>query len=65
MIRRRDIDEVVPSSTSMMPQGLLDRFTRDEIFELLHYLEAGARPAHARGHAPPVEPAAGHEHDRR
>ena len=65
VIRRRDIDEIVSSSTSMMPQGLLDRFTRDEIFELLHYIEAGDRPAHASGHAPPVEPASGPQHDRR
>ena len=51
VVRRRDIDEIVPSSTSMMPQGLLDRFTRDEIFDLLHYLEAGGRPSHGRGRA--------------
>jgi hypothetical protein len=28
-----------------MPKGLLDRFTKDEIFELLHYLEQGAGAA--------------------
>ena len=35
-----DIDEIVKSSKSMMPKALLDRFTKDEIFELLSYLES-------------------------
>ena len=40
VIQRDDIDEIVKSSKSMMPKGLLDRFTKDEIFELMHYLES-------------------------
>jgi len=45
VIEREEIDEIVKSSTSMMPKGLLDRFTREEIFELLVYMEANQAPA--------------------
>lgn len=38
-IERDDIDEVAKTSASLMPKGLLDRFSRDEILELLSYLE--------------------------
>lgn len=34
-----DIDEMINSSVSLMPKALLDRFTEDEIFELLAYLK--------------------------
>ena len=44
VIDRDDIDEVAKSSKSMMPKALLDRFTEDEILELLHYLESVAGP---------------------
>jgi putative heme-binding domain-containing protein len=43
VITRRDIDEIVQSTTSMMPKGLLDRFTRDEIFEILSYVSGPDR----------------------
>jgi putative heme-binding domain-containing protein len=46
-VARSDIDEVTTTSTSMMPRGLLDRFTRDEVRELLAYLESGGSPDHA------------------
>jgi putative heme-binding domain-containing protein len=39
VIQRDDIDEIEKSSKSLMPKALLDRFTKDEIFELLSYLE--------------------------
>ncbi len=39
VIQRAEIDEIVKSSKSMMPKALLDRFTKDEIFELLSYVE--------------------------
>jgi putative heme-binding domain-containing protein len=39
VIKRDDIDEIEKSSKSLMPKALLDRFTKDEIFELLSYLE--------------------------
>ena len=34
-----EIDRKIKTSTSMMPKALLDRFTKDEIFEILAYLE--------------------------
>jgi len=40
-IRRRDIEETRPSSVSMMPGGLLDTFSREEILDLLAYLRSG------------------------
>ena len=44
VISRDDIEEMVKSSTSLMPKGLLDRFTQDEVLELLAYLRAAAEP---------------------
>ena len=38
VIQKSDIDEMHKTSKSMMPKALLDRFTKDEIFELLAYL---------------------------
>ena len=36
---------MVPSATSIMPKALLDRFSKDEILEILAYLEtAKAKP---------------------
>lgn len=35
-----EIERKVKTSTSMMPKALLDRFTQDEIFEILAYLQA-------------------------
>ena len=40
VIPRSNIDEMVPTSTSLMPKALLDHFTKDEIFELLAYLRS-------------------------
>lgn len=37
-IARDDIDEIIKSSKSIMPVGLLDQYTLDEIFEILNYL---------------------------
>lgn len=42
VIDRDDIDLINKSSQSMMPKALLDRFTQDEIYELMSYLEAEA-----------------------
>jgi putative heme-binding domain-containing protein len=41
VIAREEIDEMMKASTSMMPKGLLDRYTKDEIFEVLNFLERG------------------------
>jgi putative heme-binding domain-containing protein len=45
VVSRDEIDELVKSSASLMPKGLLDRFTREEILELLAFLEAGGGKA--------------------
>ena len=39
VIAQDDIDEMMKSSVSIMPKGLMDRFTEDEIFEVLAYLK--------------------------
>jgi putative heme-binding domain-containing protein len=39
VIVQDDIEQMSPSSTSIMPKALLDQYTKDEIFELLAYLE--------------------------
>ena len=47
VIQRKEIDEMVQSSKSIMPAALMDQFTMDEIFELFAYIKsagsAGAR----------------------
>jgi putative heme-binding domain-containing protein len=40
VISRDDIEEMVKSSTSLMPKGLLDRYTQDEVLEILAYLQS-------------------------
>ena len=40
-----DIDSIKPSSVSMMPTNLLDYFTRDEILDLLAWLQSPGDPA--------------------
>ena len=40
IVQRDDIDEIVKTSTSMMPKGLLDRFKKEEVLEILSYLES-------------------------
>ncbi len=45
VVPRDDIDEMNKSKISMMPKGLLDQYTQDEIFEIVAYLEAiGKKP---------------------
>ncbi len=39
-IDREDIEELIKSSTSIMPKGLMDRYQKDEIFALLAYLKS-------------------------
>ncbi len=45
VIAQDDIDAMVPSSVSMMPKALLDQYTKDEIFELMAYLESADQKA--------------------
>ena len=42
-IAKDDIDEMVKTSKSIMPKALMDNFTREEINELLHYIEASQK----------------------
>lgn len=44
IIQRSEIEEQQPSKTSAMPVGLLNTLTREEIVDLLHFLEAGPAP---------------------
>ncbi|REJ70639.1 MAG: heme-binding protein [Planctomycetota bacterium] len=45
-VKRADVEEMMPSPTSMMPGGLLDTFTSDEIVDLLAYLRSGGDAEH-------------------
>ena len=39
IIRREDIEQMRPSVVSMMPEGILDTYTEEEILDLLAYLK--------------------------
>jgi putative heme-binding domain-containing protein len=43
-IAKKDIEESQVSAVSAMPTGLLDVLTKEEILDLLHYLESGPLP---------------------
>jgi putative heme-binding domain-containing protein len=56
-IKKSEIDERLKSPVSMMPKGLLDKLTRDEILDLLAYINARGdknhelyQPGHKHGH---------------
>ena len=40
VIAQDDIEAMVPSPNSIMPKALMDQYTKDEIFELMGYLES-------------------------
>tara|TARA_R110002049_G_scaffold27321_4_gene94496 strand:+ start:37789 stop:40299 length:2511 start_codon:yes stop_codon:yes gene_type:complete len=46
-VNRDTIEATAPSKTSMMPAGLLDTFTVEEIVDLVAYLRSGGRASHA------------------
>jgi putative heme-binding domain-containing protein len=46
-IKRGDVEEALPAKNSMMPAGLLDTFTKQEIADLVAYLRAGGWQGHA------------------
>jgi putative heme-binding domain-containing protein len=46
-VRRDLIDKIEPSKVSMMPDGLLDSFTREEILDLVAYLYSRGDRGHA------------------
>jgi len=43
-VRRSEIEESFVSKTSMMPAGLLNNLTKDEILDLIAYLQSGGDP---------------------
>lgn len=47
VIKRSDVSERTKSKTSIMPKGLLDKLTRDEIFDLVAYVNARGDRNHA------------------
>ena len=40
LIPQDEIEDMVPAKNSMMPKALMDQFTKDELFELMAYLES-------------------------
>ena len=42
-VNRDQVEEVVPSATSLMPTGLLDTFTAAEVLDLMAYLRSGGK----------------------
>lgn len=42
VIPQDDVEELVKMPTSMMPKGLMNQYTRDEILELMAYLKEGS-----------------------
>ncbi|RMG35872.1 MAG: dehydrogenase, partial [Planctomycetota bacterium] len=46
LIPKEDIEEKVKSDTSLMPKGLLNKLTREEILDLLAYVYARGNPKH-------------------
>ncbi len=45
-VNRESVEATRPSTTSMMPSGLLNTFTPEEIADLVAYLRAGGRSSH-------------------
>ena len=46
-VDREHIDESRPSTVSMMPDSLLDRFTEEEILDLMAFLKSGGNAEHS------------------
>ena len=42
-VNREQVEEVLPSATSLMPTGLLDTFTAAEVVDLVAYLRSGGK----------------------
>jgi putative heme-binding domain-containing protein len=57
VLKKSDIARRRKSATSLMPKGLLDKLTHDEILDLIAYVVAGGNPKHPLFQAEP-----GHEH---
>ena len=50
MLERAEIDERAKSPTSIMPKGLLDKLTREEILDLIAYVIARGDARHPLFH---------------
>ncbi|HJT77749.1 MAG TPA: PVC-type heme-binding CxxCH protein, partial [Gemmataceae bacterium] len=46
VLKKAEIVDRKKSPTSMMPKGLLDKFTREEILDLVAYVSSGGDPKH-------------------
>jgi putative heme-binding domain-containing protein len=46
-IKKRDVAKRAPSKISPMPEGLVNILTKEEILDLLAYIEAGGKREHA------------------
>jgi putative heme-binding domain-containing protein len=46
-VRRSEIQRLVPAKLSPMPEGLVNILTKEEILDLLAYLESGGNASHA------------------
>ena len=47
VVKKSEIDEQVKSKMSIMPQGLLNKLSEEEIIDLIAYVYAGGDPKHA------------------
>ena len=66
LVKKDDLDDQPKASpVSIMPKGLLDKLTKDEILDLVAYVWAGADPMHPAfqgGHDHGTHGHAGHDH---
>jgi putative heme-binding domain-containing protein len=62
IIRRGDVLERQRSKISLMPKGLLDKLTRDEILDLVAYVASGANAKHPLFRPKPEDHAHAHAH---
>jgi putative heme-binding domain-containing protein len=59
ILKKNDIEARQKSPTSLMPKGLLDKLSRDEILDLVAYVYSRGNKGHALFQG---EPASGHKH---
>ena len=45
-VRRSRVEKISPSAVSMMPAGLLNGFTREEVLDLIADLRSQGEPGH-------------------
>jgi putative heme-binding domain-containing protein len=46
-VKRGNVERIVPSEASMMPEGLLDTLEKNDIMDLMAFLISGGNPDHA------------------